>query len=138
LLRGLTATGAKVLDVGCGPTPMTYFSVYHLETDGGIMVTGSHNPPTHNGFKMMIGRKPFYGAAIQQLAVLAADGDVVNGKGTHESVPLLTEYVDRLAMELADVDLSGLAIGWDAGNGAAGEGDGAADQETGRQARAAA
>jgi phosphomannomutase len=121
LLRGLTATGAKVLDVGCGPTPMTYFSVYHLETDGGIMVTGSHNPPTHNGFKMMIGRKPFYGAAIQQLAVLAADGDVVNGKGTHESVPLLAEYVDRLAMELADVDLSGLAIGWDAGNGAAGE-----------------
>ncbi|HWA46868.1 MAG TPA: phosphomannomutase/phosphoglucomutase [Dongiaceae bacterium] len=121
LLRGLTSTGAKVLDVGCGPTPMAYFAVYHLETDGGIMVTGSHNPPTHNGFKMMIGRKPFYGAAIQQLATLAASNDVMRGSGTQESRPVLTAYVDRLASELADVDLSGLAIGWDAGNGAAGE-----------------
>ncbi len=121
LLRGLTSTGAKVLDVGCGPTPMTYFSVHHLDTDGGIMVTGSHNPPTHNGFKMMIGRKPFYGAAIQELATLAASNDVVSGAGAHESRPVLNDYVDRLAAELADVDLSGVAIGWDAGNGAAGE-----------------
>ena len=121
LLRGLTSTGATVLDVGRGPTPMLYFSVHKLGTDGGIMVTGSHNPPTHNGFKMMIGRKPFYGEAIQQLAALAADGDVVSGSGMHESVPVLADYVDRLVMELADVDLSGLAIGWDAGNGAAGE-----------------
>jgi len=121
LLRGLTSTGAKVLGIGCGPTPMLYFSVYKLGADGGIMVTGSHNPPTHNGFKMMIGRKPFYGEAIQQLGTLAADNDVAAGKGTHESAPVLADYVERLAMELADVDLSGLAIGWDAGNGAAGE-----------------
>ncbi len=121
LLRGLVSTGAQVLDVGCGPTPMTYFAVYHLNADGGIMVTGSHNPPTHNGFKMMIGRKPFYGAAIQGLAAIAADNDVVSGQGTHENRPVLAEYVDRLASELADVDLSQLSIGWDAGNGAAGE-----------------
>ena len=121
VLRGLTSTGAKVRVIGCGPTPMLYFSVYKLEADGGIMVTGSHNPPTHNGFKMMIGRKPFFGAAIQQLAKLAAANDVVSGNGEVETVAVLPDYVARLASELADVDLSGLSIAWDAGNGAAGE-----------------
>jgi len=121
LQRGLMSSGAKVLAIGCGPTPMLYFSVYNLEADGGIMVTGSHNPPTHNGFKMMIGRKPFYGEAIQQLGKLAAANDVATGAGSQESVAVLPDYVARLAGELADVDLSGLSIGWDAGNGAAGE-----------------
>src|ERR1044072_5102193 len=51
LISGLTSAGAKVRAIGIGPTPMLYFSVYHLETDGGIMVTGSHNPPTHHGFQ---------------------------------------------------------------------------------------
>jgi phosphomannomutase len=121
LQRGLTSTGAKVLVIGVGPTPMLYFSVYKLDADGGIMVTGSHNPPTHNGFKMMIGRKPFFGEAIQQLAKLAINNDVVDGAGSHERIVVLPDYVARLASELADVDLSGLSIGWDAGNGAAGE-----------------
>lgn len=121
LLRGLTSTGAKVLEIGCGPTPMLYFSVYHLEADGGIMVTGSHNPPTHNGFKMMIGRKPFFGDAIQNLSKIVASADVVSGTGASEQVTVLPDYVARLARELSDVDLSGLSIAWDAGNGAAGE-----------------
>jgi phosphomannomutase len=121
LLRGLIATGAQVRTIGIGPTPMLYFSVYQLEADGGIMVTGSHNPPTHNGFKMMIGRKPFFGEAIQELGRMVAGGDVVSGSGGHESVSMLSDYVARLADELSDVDLSGLSIGWDAGNGAAGE-----------------
>ncbi|MGH6894637.1 MAG: phosphoglucomutase/phosphomannomutase PgmG [Dongiaceae bacterium] len=121
LIAGLTAAGAEVLSVGCGPTPMLYFSVYQLEADGGIMVTGSHNPPTHNGFKLMIGRQPFFGAAIQDLGRLVSAGDVVSGKGSRENVSVLEDYVARLAIELADVDLAGLSIGWDAGNGAAGE-----------------
>jgi len=121
LLRGLIATGAQVRTIGIGPTPMLYFSVYRLEADGGIMVTGSHNPPTHNGFKMMIGRKPFFGEAIQELGRMVAGGDVVSGSGGHESVSMLSDYVARLADELSDVNLSGLSIGWDAGNGAAGE-----------------
>ena len=70
--------------IGVGPTPMLYFSVYHLETDGGIMVTGSHNPPTHNGFKLMIGRKPFFGQMIQDLGKMAAAGDVLSGSGEPE------------------------------------------------------
>ena len=121
LIAGLTAAGAKVLSVGVGPTPMLYFSVYHLAADGGIMVTGSHNPPSHNGFKLMIGRKPFFGAAIQELGRMIATGDVADGSGSIETVPVLQDYVARLAGELASLDLSRLAIGWDAGNGAAGE-----------------
>jgi phosphomannomutase len=85
------------------------------------MVTGSHNPPTHNGFKLMIGRKPFFGAMIQDLGKMVAAGDVANGKGSREAVSVLVDYVARLAQELDDVDLSGLQVGWDAGNGAAGE-----------------
>src|SRR5882724_6430872 len=121
LIAGLTSAGAKVLSIGAGPTPMLYFSVYQLDTDGGIMVTGSHNPPTHNGFKMMIGRKPFFGAMIQDLGKMVAAGDVVSGKGSREAVSVLADYVARLASELDDVDLSGLQVGWDAGNGSAGE-----------------
>src|SRR5262245_50862674 len=117
LIAGMTTAGAKVLSVGVGPTPMLYFSVYHLAADGGIMVTGSHNPPTHNGFKLMIGRKPFFGAAIQDLGRMIETGDVAQGSGAVERVSVLQAYVARLAEELAGLDLSRLAIGWDAGNG---------------------
>ena len=121
LIKGLRGAGANVISVGVGPTPMLYFSVYHLETDGGVMLTGSHNPPTHNGFKLMIGRKPFFGAMIQGLGKLAETGDVLSGSGTLEKVSVLEEYVARLASEVSDVDLGKLKVGWDAGNGAAGE-----------------
>ena len=121
LIAGLRAAGANVLSVGVGPTPMLYFSVYQLDADGGIMVTGSHNPPTHNGFKLMIGRKPFFGAMIQDLGKMVAAGDVLSGSGAMKSVSVLEDYVARLASELSDIDLGGLKVGWDAGNGAAGE-----------------
>jgi phosphomannomutase len=121
LIKGLRGAGANVVFVGVGPTPMLYFSVYHLETDGGIMVTGSHNPPTHNGFKLMIGRKPFFGQMIQELGKMAAAGDVLSGSGGLETASVLAEYVERLASEVKDVDLGRLKVGWDAGNGAAGE-----------------
>jgi phosphomannomutase len=121
LIRGLRGAGANVVSVGVGPTPMLYFSVYHLETDGGVMLTGSHNPPTHNGFKLMIGRKPFFGAMIQGLGKLAETGDALSGSGTLEKVSVLEAYVARLANEVSDVDLDTLKVGWDAGNGAAGE-----------------
>src|ERR1043165_8467185 len=95
LVAGLTAGGANIRDIGIGPTPMLYFSVYHLKTDGGIMVTGSHNPPTHNGFKLMIGRKPFFGAMIQDLGRMVAAGDVVSGNGGREAVSVLADNVAR-------------------------------------------
>ena len=67
LLRGLSKAGVDVVDIGVGPTPMLYFSVHHLDTDGGVMITGSHNPGDENGFKMMRGKASFYGADIQKL-----------------------------------------------------------------------
>jgi len=119
LVDGLVDAGVTALRIGLGPTPMLYFSVYHLEADGGIMVTGSHNPPDFNGFKMMMGRKPFYGSAIQDLGRQVAAGDLLSGQaGTAESHDVRRAYVARL---LQDYDgARPLKVVWDAGNGAAG------------------
>ncbi len=67
LVDGLRASGMQVLRIGRGPTPMLYYTATTLETDGAVMVTGSHNPPDYNGFKMMLGRKPFFGEQILEI-----------------------------------------------------------------------
>lgn len=121
LVDGAMAAGAEVIRIGCGPTPMLYFAVNHLSADGGVMVTGSHNPASHNGFKIMIGRASFYGDSILKLARLTEAGDLMFGRGTCRSEDLLATYVDRVVQDVAGVDLSNLAVGWDAGNGAAGD-----------------
>src|SRR4051812_39050750 len=61
LVAGLVAAGIQVERIGLGPTPMLYFAVRHREADGGLMITGSHNPPEYNGIKMMLGKAPFFG-----------------------------------------------------------------------------
>ena len=93
LVKGLTSTGVAVERIGRGPTPMLYFATVDSGADGGVMVTGSHNPPTHNGFKMMIGRKPFFGADIKNLGLAAARGDVETGAGTVADAPAFERYV---------------------------------------------
>ena len=70
-MDGLRASGIEVLRIGRGPTPMLYYAATTLETDGAIMVTGSTIPPDYNGFKMMLGRKPFFGEQILQIGRLA-------------------------------------------------------------------
>ena len=77
LVKGLMESGMEVLRVGRGPTPMLYYAATTLATDGAVMVTGSHNPPDYNGFKMMLGRKPFFGAQIQQIGEIASAGRAV-------------------------------------------------------------
>jgi phosphomannomutase len=119
LAEGLAASGMTVLRTGLGPTPMLYYAVNALDTDGGVMVTGSHNPPDMNGFKMMIGKEAFYGGQIQELGRLAASGDYAAGQGRLEDRPVLDAYIERIVR-----DYRGgrpLKIAWDAGNGAAGE-----------------
>src|ERR1700744_2058723 len=121
LVDGLKASGMEALRIGRGPTPMLYYAATTLETDGAIMVTGSHNPPDYNGFKMMLGRKPFFGQQIQQIGTLAAAGDVVaEAAGSERAVAMADDYVARL---LADWDGGGrmLKVVWDNGNGAAGD-----------------
>ncbi len=118
LVRGLTDSGVDVVRVGLGPTPMLYYAENILEADGGVQVTGSHNPAEYNGFKMVHAHAPFYGVDIQDLARLAEVGDWESGAGTVTDYAILDDYVARL---VAAYDGRPFRVGWDAGNGAAGE-----------------
>ena len=118
VVAGLNASGCDALRVGLGPTPMLYYAVHELACDGGVMITGSHNPPDYNGFKLMLGHGPFFGSDIAALGVLAASGDWEAGDGTATDVPMVDRYVDRL---LKGYDAKPMTVVWDAGNGAAGE-----------------
>jgi phosphomannomutase len=120
LAAGLRQGGLEVLRIGLGPTPMLYFAVHHLNADGGIQVTGSHNPPSHNGFKMMLGKKPFFGPAIQRIGRIAAKGAFAEGRGSVASAPVFDAYVHRLVRDHLKAGRE-LAVVWDAGNGATGE-----------------
>jgi phosphomannomutase len=121
LVRGLVESGIEVVRIGRGPTPMLYFAATTLPTDGGIMVTGSHNPPDYNGFKMMLGRKPFFGPQIQDIGAKASAGDVVAaGAGSARDVDVSTDYVARLISDWDGGDRL-LNVVWDNGNGAAGD-----------------
>ena len=119
--QGLRDGGAHVTDVGRGPTPMLYFSVYHLSADAGIMITGSHNPPTHNGFKMTLKKRPFFGDDIQALGAIAASGAYATGDGTIETVSIMDDYIERMLRDFKTQGAKPLTVVWDAGNGAAGE-----------------
>jgi len=119
LVEGLNAAGVEALRIGLGPTPMLYFAVWHLEADGGVMVTGSHNPPDYNGFKFMFGHAAFFGDDIQGLGRLAAKADWESGAGTSRPVDVGQAYVDKLAGAYGAA--RGLNVAWDAGNGATGE-----------------
>lgn len=118
LVQGLTDSGADVVRIGVGPTPMLYFTVCTHDLDGGIMVTGSHNPPTHNGFKFMLGRKPFYGADIARIGTMTAAGEVFSGAGTTADLAIAPTYVETLLAAFKGT--KALKVAWDAGNGAAG------------------
>jgi len=117
LINGLNEGGIDVVRVGLGPTPMLYYAEAVLEVDGGIMITGSHNPANYNGFKMVIHHAPFYGEQILEIGRLAAAGDWAEGTGTVSNVDIMDDYVGRL---LAGYAGGAYRIGWDAGNGAAG------------------
>ena len=117
-IAGLTAAGVDVIDIGVVATPMLYFAVYHVEADGGIQITGSHNPPDYNGFKMMMGKKSFFGADIQQLGAMSAAGDWESGQGGVEKKDVLDDYAARLLRDVRPG--KPLKVTWDTGNGAVG------------------
>ena len=122
LVAGLNAAGVDAVRIGAGPTPMLYYSVYELGCDGGVMITGSHNPPAYNGFKMMLSDRPFFGADIRGLGAMAAAGDWEDassgGAGGSETTAIMDRYVDRL-LENFDA-ATPFTIAWDCGNGVAG------------------
>ncbi len=119
LIEGLLSTGMTVENVGLGPTPMLYFAVKDHMADGGIMVTGSHNPAEYNGFKMTMQSTPVFGEIIQELGVMALNADFDSGEGTLREISVIDNYVERLLR-----DYTGsrpLKIAWDCGNGASGD-----------------
>ena len=119
--NGLRASGIQVLNIGRGPTPMLYYTATTMETGGAIMVTGSHNPPDYNGFKMMLGRKPFFGAQIQEIGRMARDGDVVaETAAATRTIDMEEDYVTRLRRDWDGKDRK-LKVVWDNGNGSAGD-----------------
>ena len=117
LIDGLVATGCAAISIGQSSTPMLYYATYALEADGGIEITGSHNPPDYNGFKFMAAGAPFFGQQIQAIGAMAASADWQSGSGAVEQADMLDAYVDRLLQGFSG---PALRIGWDAGNGAAG------------------
>ncbi len=117
LVRGLTEGGMNVMQVGMGPSPMLYFATHYLDVDGGIQVTGSHNPADYNGFKLLLKGRSVFGQEIQEIGQRAAAGHWNEGSGTVEEVDIREGYVNRL---LEDFSGKAYRVGWDAGNGAAG------------------
>ncbi|MCB1802474.1 MAG: phosphomannomutase/phosphoglucomutase [Gammaproteobacteria bacterium] len=119
LIEGLTATGCDVLDIGQAPTPLLYFALQTQPLAGGVMVTGSHNPPEYNGFKIVIGDRVLDGEQLQALRQRILDGGFISGDGRVERVRLEDEYIEAVARE---VQLARpLRVVVDGGNGAAGE-----------------
>ncbi|NOG68993.1 phosphoglucomutase/phosphomannomutase PgmG [Roseicella sp. DB1501] len=118
LVAGLRACGLEVIRIGLVATPMLYFAAYHFSADGAVMVTGSHNPPDYNGFKMMLGKKPFYGQQIQEIGRMAREGDVVpvSTEGHDHQVDVMEAYVARLLKDYDGGDRQ-LKVVWDPGNG---------------------
>ena len=124
LVEGLNASGVDVVRIGMGPTPMLYYAEASADdVQGGIQITGSHNPANYNGFKMVFQGRPFFGEDITELGRMAAAGEWASGNGTSETRDVMPAYIDRLVEGIAGIGhdrLAGLRIGWDAGNGAAG------------------
>ncbi len=124
LIEGLTASGMDVVRIGMGPTQMLYYAEASVDdVDGGIQITGSHNPANYNGFKMVFQGRPFFGADIQELGRRGAEGEWADGSGEVESRDVIDAYIERMIEALNGVEpgvLDSLKVGWDAGNGAAG------------------
>lgn len=118
LIEGLISTGCNVVDIGLCPTPVYYFSIFHLDKDGGMMVTGSHNPPEFNGFKVSIGKSTIFGQEIQNLRGLIGKGKFVKGKGDLSEMEIVQPYQDYIRKNIHAGKRMRVVI--DGGNGTAG------------------
>jgi len=116
--EGLLSTGCDVLDGGICPTPTFYFGVRHLEADGGLIITASHNPPEYNGFKICRGYDTISGEEIQQVRRIIEKGSFLEGKGSYLQEEIGEPYVERV---MRDINVTpGIKVAFDAGNGTGG------------------
>jgi phosphomannomutase/phosphoglucomutase len=118
LIQGLTETGCTVKDIGCVPTPVLYFATHHLDTQTGVIVTGSHNPPDYNGLKIVIDGEALSGESIQHLRERIEAGNFIFGRGSVESVDVVPDYIERIRGDV--VIERPLKVVVDCGNGVAG------------------
>ncbi len=119
LIRGIISTGCDVKDIGCVPTPVLYFATYYLDTQTGVIVTGSHNPPDYNGLKIVIDGETLSGESIQSLRERIEAASFISGQGTVESVNIVPDYIERIR---DDVKLERpLKVVIDCGNGVGGK-----------------
>jgi phosphomannomutase/phosphoglucomutase len=122
LVRGLTESGVDVVDIGIVPTPLLYWALHHEAVGGGIQITGSHNPPEYNGFKMCLGTASLHGADIQALYECIVAGHFPSGQGAVRHAAVIDRYVHDIATRvgpIARADGSRLRVVYDCGNGAA-------------------
>jgi phosphomannomutase/phosphoglucomutase len=118
LLRGLVASGCHVTDLGIAPTPVLYYSVFHLNADGGVMITGSHNPAEFNGFKVVCGKSTIHGDDIQQIRRMIETGDLARGEGSQGTADAVTPYVEEISSQFHFPRRIRVVV--DAGNGTGG------------------
>ena len=119
LLAGILASGVNVIDIGLCHTPLLYFSLFHLSSGGGVMITGSHNPPDNNGFKICLGKSTIYGKEIQALRKIMEDESFVSGTGSVRDMDLKEIYKEEVFSRLNRGDRTVKAV-IDAGNGTGG------------------
>ncbi len=118
LTQGLLTSGIDIVDIGICPTPVQYFSLFHLPVQGGVMVTGSHNPPEFNGMKLSVNKETLYGNKIQDIRRMSEKGDFIQGEGKAEFYEIMPEYLGYLRNHFPR--LGGIKVVVDAGNGTAG------------------
>ena len=119
LIEGLMECGVQVVDLGMVPTPLLYFSLHHLETDGGVQITGSHNPPEFNGFKICSGKATIYGEEIQKIRKVSETGQFISGKGALDKADVNDPYLRYLEGNIEPGPFKKRVV-VDAGNGAGG------------------
>ncbi len=115
LVEGLVSVGLEIIDVGMVPTPLTYFAIFHWDRDGGVMITGSHNPPQYNGFKVLCGKETLYGKEIKSLYELIKRGDFESGRGRVKERDVVQEYINFLLANIHPARRMKMVI--DGGNG---------------------
>ncbi len=117
-IQGIVSTGCDVVDIGTCPTPVLYYSIHHLELDGGAMVTASHNPPEYNGFKLMSGHNSIHSQGLQDLLQIIEQKAYVTGEGQETKADVTTPYMAYLKENISLTQK--IRIGIDAGNGTGG------------------
>jgi len=118
LIKGLTESGINVTDLGVCPTPLQYFTLHELALDGGVMITGSHNPPEFNGFKLSVGKGTLFGEAIQEIRKIIDSGALRTGSGSVDRYDVIKNYISCVKEKFES--LSGIKVVVDAGNGTGG------------------